>query len=617
MLYPQHFIDDLKIRADIVRIVEGYVPLKKKGANWMACCPFHQEKTPSFGVNPGKGMFKCFGCGKGGNVFTFVMEMEGVSFPEAIRIVADRAGMMLPEPVDDKNYQKTKEKREADKKLADEIIALNTLALEFWEAELAGKTKDAKAARKYLEDRGISDDIQKTFRIGYAPDSWDSTLNLLKKSGATEKLIEQSGLVSVNEEKKRTYDRFRGRIIFPVLDVEGRPVAFGGRIIDKGEPKYLNSPETAAYIKGNNLYGLFQNKEAIRKKKFAILVEGYLDLIALCQAGITNCVATLGTACTEAQAKLLGRFARKVVVNYDGDEAGVKAARRAIETLLAEDFETKVLVLPLGADPDDFIRTQGVESYNQLRGKATPFLEFTLDNSIRDRNLAVPRQKAEAIEDVLPVIAAIRNKIQRRESFDQAMDFLRVEDAALKTDLWRTVETGAHHGAGIRQSVARSAKTNITVAERRLLELLISDLELRKAILPQLEETDFDDLVTASIYRALLALHEEATSPSVEKLAEIVADDPLAMELLPELFAAEDVARVESDAGDNAQEEAERCWIALRTMAISNRIQGIMREMMLADQHGDMALRDQLATEQIKLERLKLEFERATTSEKY
>ncbi|MEK7855190.1 MAG: CHC2 zinc finger domain-containing protein, partial [Acidobacteriota bacterium] len=223
MLYDQFFIDDLKSRADLVRIIEPYAPLKKKGANWMGCCPFHQEKTPSFSVSPAKGFYKCFGCGKGGNAYTFLMEMEGLNFPEAIQRVAEMTGVPLPEPIDDQQYAQSKKRKEEKKQLSEQVIELNKLALEFWEAELQSKDKKAKAARKYLEERGIFEEIQKQFRIGFSPGSWDSLLNHLRENGHDDNLIEQSGLVSVNEEKDRVFDRFRGRIMFPVLDINGSP----------------------------------------------------------------------------------------------------------------------------------------------------------------------------------------------------------------------------------------------------------------------------------------------------------------------------------------------------------------------------------------------------------
>jgi DNA primase len=612
MLYEQHFIDELKNRADLVRIIEPYAPLKKKGANWMGCCPFHQEKTPSFSVNPSKGFYKCFGCAKGGNAFTFVMEIEGLNFPEAIKRVAEISGVPLPEPIDDKKYEQSKKRREEKKEIADQVVELNTYALDFWENHLQENNAQAKAAREYLEKREISVETQKAFHIGFAPDSWDALMSHLKAKGADEKLIEQSGLVSVNEEKNRVYDRFRGRIMFPVLDIKGNPVAFGARILAQGEPKYLNSPETPAYIKGEHLYGLFQSKEEIRQKKFAILVEGYLDLIVLYQYGIKNAAASLGTAFTPEQSKLLGRFARRVVINYDGDKAGVKAARRAIETLIKEDFETKVLVLPDGQDPDDFLKANGAESYNNLRGHAFPFLQFVLENLGRERNLASPKEKAEAIEDLMPVLSAIKNPIQKRDAFDQTMSFLRVEDAILKRDLWKTVKLGTKFEAQtVKQQVARATQARMTVAEQHLLELLIYDEELRDIILPQIEETDYETLATAEIFRALLALKEIGTDITGENLLELVSDDAAASDFVPVLMMSE-AAREKDDAIDEVLREAEGCIITLRSMAISRRILEISQEMVFAEQSGDFALRDSLVVEQIDLARLKHSLENKT-----
>ncbi len=504
MLYEQSFIDELKNRADLVRIVEAHVPLKKKGANFWGNCPFHGEKTASFSVSPSKGFYKCFGCGKGGSAFNFVMEMEGLNFPEAIKRVAEISGIPLPEPIDDKNYERNKQRKQEQKAIADQVIELNRYALEFWENHLQENNPHSKAAREYLEKREISVETQKAFHIGFAPDSWDAVMSLLKSKGADEKLIEASGLVSINEEKKRVYDRFRGRMMFPVLDIKGNPIAFGARILATGEPKYLNSPETPAYTKGEHLYGLFQSKEEIRQKKFAILVEGYLDLIALYQYGIKNTAASLGTAFTPEQSKLLGRFTKKIVINYDGDNAGVKAARRAIETLVKDDFETKVLILPDGQDPDDFLKANGAESYNQIRGHAFPFLQFVLENLDRERNMASPKEKAEAIEDLMPILSAIKNPIQKRDAFDQTMSFLRVEDKILQRDLWKTVKLGTKFEAQtVRQQVARATQARMTVAEQHLLELLIYDKDLRDIILPQLEETDYEQLATAEVFRAL------------------------------------------------------------------------------------------------------------------
>jgi len=605
VLYDQYFIDDLKDRADLVRIIELYAPLKKKGASWMGCCPFHQEKTPSLSVSPAKGFYKCFGCGKGGNAFTFLMEMEGLNFPEAIQRVAEMTGVPLPEPIDDGQYKQNKERKEKKKQLAEQVIDLNKIALEFWEAELQNKSPKANAAREYLESRGISEEVQKQFRIGYSPDSWDSLLNHLKEKGTDEKLIEQSGLVSVNEEKDRVFDRFRGRIMFPVLDVTGNPVAFGARAMGDDQPKYLNSPETPAYVKGQHLYGLFQSKEAIRQKKFAILVEGYLDLIALYQFGITNVAASLGTAFTPEQSKLLSRFTKKIVINYDGDSAGVKAARRAIEELLPQDFEIKVLVLPNGQDPDDFVRANGQDGYNGARGQAVPFLYFAFDASMRGRSLANPRHKAEAIEDVVPVISAIKNPIQKRESFDQAMDFFRVDDTGLKRDLWSAVKNGSQAPPEtIRREVKRVAQAKITVAEQNLLELLVHDAELRQMVLPILEESDYESLATASIFRAIYEIDQRGEELDLGALLDATSEDEIAEDLVPLLLIGEP-KRGEGEVLDGVFHEAENCILSLRSMAIQNRIHEVSQELLAAEQSGDVDQVNSLVSEQLDLSKMK------------
>lgn len=599
MRYPQTFIDDLRRQADIVRVVSDYVSLKKKGTNWMACCPFHQEKSPSFSVSASKDIFYCFGCGKGGSVFNFVMEMERVSFPEAIRIVAEKAGVPMPVMVEDKKFEERR-------KEADEVIQLNSWALEFWEQQLKDEGVEARAAREYVEGRGLTDETRRVFRLGYAPNSWDALGNHLKTKGASIGQIERSGLV-VKKDAGGYYDRFRGRLIFPVLDAQGRPVAFGARAMRAGdEPKYLNSPETAAYTKGRHLFGLSASRDEIRKKKFAILVEGYLDLIIPFQHGVRNVVASLGTSLTAEQAKLLGRFARKVVVNYDGDRAGMSAAKRAIEVLLPEDFEVKILVLPDGADPDEFVRAEGVEEYNRRRGQAVPHIQFVLDEAMRGRNLRNPPEKSEAVADVLPFVRAVRNPIQKREYFDMMMDALRVEEPGLKQDLWKSV--GAGHAGGsagvadVKQKVILAETPEMTVAERRLLELLFHDDELRSEVLPRVAESDYEDLPSASVFRALASLQsrgEKVDSSSVGRLTE---GDPVAADIIGRVLIHVS-ERAEGEATDAFLVEAESCLTRLRLMKLDRRIKDLAAEIAAADRAGDEALRDRLIMEDLEIKR--------------
>src|SRR5207249_5405678 len=385
---------------------------------------------------------------------------------------------------------------------SDEVVELNQWALQWWQDQL--ESKSGAAIREYLKERGVTKETRETFRLGFAPESWDALSTHLRQKGATQEQIERSGLV-VKKEESGSYDRFRGRLMFPVFDAQGKPIAFGGRTLDpEGEPKYLNSPETSAYTKGRHLYGLHLSKDEIRRQSFAILVEGYLDLIVPYQNGVRNVVASLGTALTAEQVKLVGRFARKVLVNYDGDRAGVQAAKRAIETILAEDIEVKVLVLPDNADPDDFIRKYGVSEYNRRRGEAQPHIQFVIDQAVRDRNLNNPADKAAAVEETLPFVRAVRNRIQKREYFDIAMDGLRVQREQ-RRELWQQVRGGASPDpVGIQRVFARSAQP--TVAEEKLLGLLVANDELSKIVLPRLEPADYEGLATAAIFRALREL---------------------------------------------------------------------------------------------------------------
>ncbi len=592
MRYPQTFIDDLRRQADIVRVVQDYVTLKKKGANWMACCPFHNEKTPSFSVSPTKEIFYCFGCHKGGSVFNFVMEIERVSFPEAIKIVADKTGVPLPKLIDDSRF-------EARRHEAEEVIELNKWSLEWWEQQLE-RSSEGRTARDYLDERQVNDETRKTFRLGYAPDSWEALSSYLRQKGATQEQIERSGLV-VKKEEGGSYDRFRGRLIVPVMDTQGRPIAFGGRTLKSEDAKYINSPETAAYTKGRNLFGMHLTRDEIRRHGFAILVEGFLDLIVPYQFGVRNIVASLGTAFTPEQAKLLGRFARKVVVNYDGDRAGVNAAKRAIETLLAEDLEVKILVLPDNADPDEFIRKYGLTEYQKHRGEAQPHIQFIIDQAVHGRNLHRPAEKAEAVDEVLPYIRAVKSRLQKREYFDISMDALRISDPALKRELWNSTRMGSE-SRSVRQKVLGRNDEKPTVAEERLLELMLGDEDLRSIVAPQLRLDDFAELPTAQIFRAILELDREGIEIDYYNLSEKTADDLLAKELLPMLFI--------SDSTHGSQEErdarrvmAERCIETLRLMGMDRRIDELKSELLTAERNGDTDQIDRLVVEQIELTR--------------
>ena len=587
MRFPQTFIDDLRRQADIVRIVQDYVSLKKKGANWMACCPFHKEKTASFSVSPAKDIFYCFGCQKGGSVFNFVMEIERVAFPDAIKIVAEKTGVPLPKLVDDSRF-------EAHKRESDTVIELNQWALLWWEDQL--KSKSGQAAREYLKGRGLAEETIQSFRLGFAPDSWEALSTHLRQKGATQEQLERSGLV-VKKDEGGSYDRFRGRLMFPVIDAQGRPIAFGGRTMEPdGEPKYLNSPETPAYTKGRHLFGLNLTRDEIRRNGFVILVEGYLDLIVPYQFGVRNLAASLGTALTPEQVKLIARFARKVVVNYDGDRAGVQAAKRAVETILAEDLEVKVLVLPDNADPDDFIRKYGVTEYQKRRGEAQPHIQFVIDQAVRDRNLHSPSDKAAAVEEALPFVRAVRSRIQKREYFDITMDALRVQTDQ-RRELWQRIRSGAStDAASVQEMVRRSPASRPTVAEERLLQLLLANEELRKIVLPRLESADYEDLATAPIFRALVSLNKEGKEIGFDSLSEATADDTQSAAMLAPLMMADT-----TESFDESLTAADSCLDALRLLAIHRRIEQLGAELADAYRVGDTKRSDLLESQRSEL----------------
>lgn len=580
MRFPQTFIDDLRRQSDIVRIVQDYVTLKKAGANWVARCPFHKETKPSFSVNPAKEIFYCFGCQKGGSVFNFVMEIERVTFPEAIKIVAEKSGVPLPKMIDDGRF-------EARKRDSDEVIEMNQWALQWWQDQL--QSKAATSVRQYLKQRGLTEETTKTFKLGFAPDSWEALSTHLRQKGATQEQLERSGLV-VKKDEGGSYDRFRARLMFPVFDAQGKPIAFGGRTLDpEGEPKYLNSPETSVYTKGRHLFGLNLTRDEIRRNGFAILVEGYLDLIVPYQFGVKNLAASLGTALTPEQVKLIGRFARKVVVNYDGDRAGVQAAKRAIETLLAEDLEVKVLVLPDNADPDDFIRKYGVTEYQQQRGKAQPHIQFVIDQAVRDRNLHNPADKAAAVEETLPFVRAVRDSIQRRGYFDEAMDRLRIPNDQ-RRELWQGVRGANRENVS---EIFKHATTNpLTDAEKRLLLLLLDEDEIRRIIIPRLDPEDYDQLATGFLFRVIVERHKAGKEIEVSALQELTENNVVAAQLLGDYLIR---GRQPSD--QDPIFEAESCLYALRRLRVDRRFEDIGYEIIEAERLGDFERVNQLMIE--------------------
>ncbi|GEK46225.1 DNA primase [Halomonas pacifica] len=380
---PQRFIDDLLARVDVVEVVGERVQLKKAGRNFSGLCPFHQEKTPSFTVSQDKQFYHCFGCGAHGNALRFLMEYDKLRFPEAVEQLAGRLGMEVPrEGADDPRAQARERKRQ-------EGVNLLELAASFFRERL--KMPEAQAARGYLERRGLSPEVQGDFGIGYAPDAWEGLKRHLSERGVPESVQVEYGLLVHREESGRTYDRFRDRVIFPIRDFKGRTIAFGGRVLGDAKPKYLNSPESPVFHKGRELYGLYEARQANRQLERLVIVEGYMDVVALAQFGIRNAVATLGTSTSEEHLQRLFRLVGEVVFCFDGDRAGRQAASRALETvlpLMIDGRQARFLFLPEGEDPDTLVRREGPEAFEDRITCASPLSEFLFEEAGRGRDLA-------------------------------------------------------------------------------------------------------------------------------------------------------------------------------------------------------------------------------------
>jgi len=543
MRIPRGFSDELRNQADILRVIGDYLSLKKKGGSYWACCPFHHEKTPSFHVYPAKQFYKCFGCNKGGDVFNFVMEIEGCSFPEAVKTIADKCGIAIPVVEDSRDYQ------ERDR-LRTDLLQINQWATEFFEQNLTD-TAEGKRALDYLTKRKVSDQSRMTFRLGYAPDKWDAMGSYLRSRGLSRTQIEQSGLVTVKDNGAGYYDRFRSRLIFPICDTQGRVIAFGGRILGDGEPKYLNSPETALYTKGQNLYGLNQAREAIRKRGYTILVEGYLDFLIPYQAGVRNIVAGLGTALTEQQVRLLGRYARRIVVNFDPDSAGISATKRSLELLLADGFKVNVLTLPDNLDPDEYIRTRGVEAYQKLLRGSQPYLDFIVEQALSANDQTKPDGKVETINAILPYLKLVNDRIERAEHVEKIADRLKIESKLIRQEFKKAVEIRSEH---VSQRAVMAALA-VKPAERKLLEILLNFPTLRREMIFKLTEDDIEGIRTAQLFRLLMNFERLGQEASYLNLSRELEDEDLARDLLPQLLS---VSPIDDSADQNPLKRAER-----------------------------------------------------------
>jgi DNA primase len=493
MAEPGSVAERVKQQTDIVRVVGEYVRLKKSGQNFLGLCPFHQEKTPSFAVHPGKQIYHCFGCGAGGDVFRFVMEMDKISFPEAVRAVAEKSGIAIPEWRGGGQGRQAGDQRRA-------LVEMHGQAAAFFVRQLG--TNEGQAARAYLEDRGLKPETIARFGLGWAPSSGEALARHLRGKFPAA-LLDSSGLFS-RDSGGHSFDRFRRRVIFPIATEQGKTVAFGGRALGDEPPKYLNSPETPIYTKSRVLYNLDRAREAIRREGFAVLVEGYMDAIALSEAGIENAVASCGTSLATPQIQLLARFTRNVVVNYDVDAAGEAATDRSLALLLGEGFQVRVLALPARAegkaDPDQFVREHGVETYRELLGRSPLYLDYLIGRA-RQMDTGTIEGKLRGVNFLLPYVRLLSSPVARSEWASRVASELKVDQAALRGLLQRAaVERKAE--VKPRPELLAAA---ITPAERRLLKMLLDGDAVGAKLAEEIRrEQSHVGLETEPIFSALL-----------------------------------------------------------------------------------------------------------------
>ena len=486
-MIPQSFIQDLLGRVDIVEVVDRYVKLKRSGANYSACCPFHTEKSPSFTVSPTKQFYHCFGCGAHGTAIGFLMEYSGMGFVDAVKDLAQGVGMQVPEAPRSEFEQRRAED-------GPDLYGALLKAAQFYRNQL----KDAPQAIEYLKRRGLSGDIAKKFGIGYAPDGWQGLEQVFPDYA--DKALTAAGLVKQNDEGRR-YDVFRDRIMFPIVDVKGNIIGFGGRVLGDGEPKYLNSPETAVFEKGRELYGLFNARRAIRDAGCVIVVEGYMDVVALAQAGIEYAVATLGTATTPIHVQKLLRQSDEVVFCFDGDAAGRRAAWRALENSLAQLADGKqlrFLFLPDGEDPDTYVRKNGKAAFEELLVKADPLSRFLIDELRRNVDINAPEGRAKLLQQAKPLvkqIAAPMFSLMIRKELAQVTGVLQQEldnEFEIRT-VASSAPAPARRQSPVTQSILRTV-LELVVAEPRFAALIgHEDLQLGSEA-PGLDQADLQAL---------------------------------------------------------------------------------------------------------------------------
>lgn len=527
MKIPEEKIQEIREATDIVELVSQHVTLKKRGKTYLGLCPFHNEKTPSFNVDPVRHFYHCFGCGAGGNVFTFLMAMEKIGFPEAVRQLAQKAGIAMPEHAEDDFAIKETE----------QLYHVNQFAAAFFvrclkETEAGGK------AKRYFTERGFTDEMLETFGIGYAPKTWEGLVQAAKKEGISTAALMKAGVVVESQRGTGAYDRFRGRLMFPITNASGRVVGFGGRLLvdEPRQPKYLNSPETPIYQKSRLVYGLAQAKTAIREQGQVLLVEGYTDVVRLHQAGLPHVVATSGTALTHDQARLMKRYAKRVALVYDGDSAGLEAAQRGAEVLLAGGLDVSIVPLPPGSDPDTFVRASGAEGLAALIETGKSFIDFRLSRLTEAGRLKTVADRAEAARGLLETIRKIPEPIERDLSMKSVAEKLDVDLRVLARAAGKPSGSDLQHDRP--DGRPRAPENARQVSEKMLIRLLLENSGLwGDAIFNLVEPQHFEAGPHRTVVETIHAGYLQGEVPGLQQMLDQFQERPAVGKYLTDVMA--------------------------------------------------------------------------------
>ncbi|MBI3991221.1 MAG: DNA primase [Candidatus Omnitrophica bacterium] len=577
--FPEDFIREVQEKADLVEVVSSYVPLKRNGRNFKALCPFHHEKTPSFIVSPEKQIYHCFGCGEGGDVFRFVMKCEKAEFPETVRILAERLGIKVPEP---KGGDKTGER--------EDIYRANLLAADFFHLNLKGPS--GESVRRYLAKRGLNNESFERFKLGFAPDKWDALLNHLLSKNIRKEILVKAGLVRVSEEG-RYYDWFRNRLIFPIVDTRGRILGFGARLLEGqdnkkevSQPKYINTQETGIFSKGRVLFGMNLAGDAIREKKEVITVEGYMDVILLHQYGVCNVVSVSGTALTAEHARLIHRYADKLIMLYDGDTAGESANLRGMEIGMEEGLEVRVACLPPGSDPDEFIIKSGRGALLEITGNAHNFFDYKFSILVKQYGTKDITQKIKICGEMWPLISRLKSQIGRSEYLKKLSEKLSLREQDVLTEFKRSRKSA-------RQKFSREPEAEIklsspadnngvTKAERKITALMLEEIRRAREVKKHLTPEDFHDDVLRLIVENIFGQAAEEGNFSVSRFISSMQDrvDPSVFTAL--LLENEDIK------DDEGKEKTQwDCINKIKKSHIQNRSREIQIEIGDARKNGD------------------------------